>query len=147
MRPVSDLEVRGSVTNTGESMLVQANVRVCLETTCSRCLQPAETVIDATIEERFRREGEPRVESAESGEDDEADVSYYRGDRIDVGEVVREHVALHLPMKPVCREDCLGLCPQCGANRNETPCDCRDDDIDPRLAALKSLIDKQSTAE
>lgn len=148
VRAVSDLEVRGEVTNTGESMLVRADVRGRFAMTCSRCLQTAETVVDMTVRERFRREEEPRDESEEAElDEEEADVSYYRGERIDLGEVVREHVALQLPMKPVCREDCRGLCPQCGANWNEEKCDCRQDDVDPRLAVLKSLLADQSPSE
>ena len=82
-----------------------------------------------------------------AGDEQDDDVSYYLGDRIDLGEVVREHVALQLPMKPVCRDDCRGLCPQCGANWNEGTCDCRPDDMDPRLAVLRSWKAEESTSE
>lgn len=148
VRALSDLEVRGEVTNTGESMLVRAEVRGTFETTCSRCLQAAETIVETTLRERFQRQEATDADDAElSLDDDQDDVSFYRGDRIDLGEVVREHVALQLPMKPVCRDDCLGLCPQCGTNLNEDTCDCRHDDVDPRLAVLRAWKGDQSTSE
>lgn len=147
VRAASDVEVRGSVTNAGESMLVRAAVRGLFEATCSRCLQPARVPVEAALEERFRREDVPYVPEDSGSAEDDAEVNYYRGERIDLGDVVREHVALHLPMKPVCRDDCQGLCPRCGANRNETPCQCRIDDVDPRLAALQAWLERQSPAE
>jgi len=149
VRALADLEVRGEVTNTGESMLVRAEVRGRFATTCSRCLQEAETAVDFTIRERFRRHDGQRSDAQDplAGDEQDDDVSYYLGDRIDLGEVVREHVALQLPMKPVCRDDCRGLCPQCGANWNEGTCDCRPDDVDPRLAVLRSWKAEESTSE
>ncbi len=61
---------------------------------------------------------------------------------LDLNELLREQFYLALPMKPLCREGCLGLCPQCGADRNTTSCDCRTDWQDPRFAALKTLVDQ-----
>ena len=71
-------------------------------------------------------------------------VGYYDGDRLDLGEVVREQVLLALPLKPLCREDCRGLCPRCGQNRNLGPCGCPppEEPGDPRLEPLRKLVDK-----
>ena len=60
-------------------------------------------------------------------------------DCIDLDQVVRDAVVLELPPAPLCRDDCRGLCPICGADRNDTDCDCVEDDDDPRWAALRSL--------
>jgi uncharacterized protein len=59
--------------------------------------------------------------------------------------MVREQLFLTIPMKRLCREDCGGLCPSCGANRNLTPCECTAEDLDPRLAPLKDLFGKGSS--
>ena len=59
---------------------------------------------------------------------------------IDLGEVMREQFFLALPMKPLCRPECKGLCPICGANRNRQECGCREEWVDPRLAGLKNLL-------
>ena len=57
-------------------------------------------------------------------EDDDVAITFYRDDQIDLNELLREQFYLALPMKPLCSEDCQGICPQCGTNRNTAPCDC-----------------------
>ena len=74
----------------------------------------------------------------EVGEDD-LGVSYYKDDAVDLSEIVREQFYLALPMKPLCREDCKGLCPVCGKNRNREACTCQSEWVDPRLEPLKNL--------
>jgi len=72
--------------------------------------------------------------------EDDLDTSVYRDDQIDVNEVLREQFYLVLPMKPLCREDCAGLCPQCGTNLNGGACGCEPPVEDPRLAPLRKLM-------
>ena len=70
---------------------------------------------------------------------DELDIGFYRNDELDLSGVVSEQVVLEIPMKPVCREGCRGLCPQCGADLNEANCGCDHTVSDPRFAALAEL--------
>jgi uncharacterized protein len=70
---------------------------------------------------------------------DDLEFSLYEGDDVDLTPLVREQVLLALTDPPLCREDCRGLCPQCGANLNEKACDCRTEKLDPRFAALRAL--------
>ena len=79
----------------------------------------------------------------EEAELDEADLEtdYYPGEGLDLRPLLAEQVLLDLPMKPLCGEDCRGLCAQCGANRNLEDCDC-EPPPDPRLAALGELRDR-----
>jgi uncharacterized protein len=70
---------------------------------------------------------------------EELAVSFYRDDRIDLSQMIVEQIVLALPMKPLCRPDCKGLCPHCGVNRNVESCACAPEDIDPRWEALKTL--------
>ena len=70
---------------------------------------------------------------------DELSASFYSGETIDVSALVHEQMLLAFPLPPVCREDCKGLCPQCGVNRNVETCKCRSEWTDPRLARLSSL--------
>lgn len=136
------VHVQGSVTNTGYSMLVRGRAEADVRLQCSRCLHTVDTRVEAQIEERYRRAGaEVDVGDDPLAEDD--DVGYYERDRIDVGEVVRENFALQIPMKPVCDDDCRGLCPQCGINLNVDSCSCRQDDTDPRLAVLREWKARQ----
>ena len=59
---------------------------------------------------------------------------------VDLTEPVRQSVLLEIPMKPLCRPDCAGLCPHCGKNRNEGPCDCQEEPADPRLSVLADWL-------
>jgi uncharacterized protein len=72
-------------------------------------------------------------------ERDELAVSFYRDGRIDLSHMVVEQIVLALPMKPLCKPDCRGLCALCGANRNLESCDCAPEESDPRWAPLKTL--------
>ncbi|GIW41224.1 MAG: hypothetical protein KatS3mg076_1801 [Candidatus Binatia bacterium] len=70
---------------------------------------------------------------------DDVELAHYHGDEIDLSPLLREEVLLALPIRPLCREDCLGLCPHCGANRNEGRCACVEEKRDVRWAALWGL--------
>ena len=96
---------------------------------CRRCLGEAAGTLTAEVRELF----EPAS--------DEEETYLLRGDQIDVEPLVRDAVLLELPLAPLCREDCAGLCPVCGANRNEGDCGHQADDRDPRWAALDQLKD------
>jgi uncharacterized protein len=79
------------------------------------------------------------TEDVELGADDAA-ATFYKDDAIDLADLLREQFYLALPMKPLCRQDCRGLCPQCGTNLNTDTCQCQVRWEDPRLAGLKALI-------
>jgi uncharacterized protein len=85
--------------------------------------------------------GEPEREI----QDDDLSTVYYRGAAIDLGDLLREQFYLALPMKPLHDEGCKGLCPQCGTNLNREACECRPTWEDPRMAALKALINDKKT--
>ena len=72
-------------------------------------------------------------------EEDDLTTAFYENDAIDLGQLMREQVYLSLPMKPLCRDDCRGLCPVCGTNLNLSVCHCAREWDDPRFAALKAL--------
>src|ERR671919_630513 len=82
-------------------------------------------------------------EESEVREED-LETSFYRNEQIDLNELLREQFYLALPMKPLCRDECKGLCPQCGTNLNTGTCDCGPGWEDPRLAALKQLKSRES---
>ena len=75
-------------------------------------------------------------------EDDDLTTAYYSDGLLDIGELLREQFQLALPMKPLCSDACRGLCAQCGANLNRTECECAPAWEDPRLAPLKSLLNR-----
>ena len=72
-------------------------------------------------------------------EEDDLTTAFYENEEIDLGHLMREQFCLSLPMKPLCQQDCRGLCPVCGTNLNRSGCDCKREWEDPRLAALRKL--------
>ena len=73
---------------------------------------------------------------------DDLDVGFYWGDKLDLNEVILEQVLIDVPMNPICKDDCMGLCEKCGADHNFGGCTCLEDKGDPRLEALKELKDR-----
>jgi DUF177 domain-containing protein len=114
-------------------------VRTTLELPCSRCAEPFKSPVDATFDLRYLPRSHNVGEGEREVEEDDLSTSFYEDEKIDLGQLMHEQFYLSLPMKPLCREACRGLCPQCGANLNRGTCDCRRDWEDPRLAALKAL--------
>jgi len=102
--------------------------------TCARCLES----YPFTLREPFTFVLKPQGHNDGGQELDAEDLSlsFYTGDEVDLAPLVREAIILALPTRPLCKEDCRGLCPHCGANRNLGDCGCRDQWIDPRLEAL-----------
>jgi len=70
---------------------------------------------------------------------DDVNMSFYEGDQIDVSDLVHEQIILSLPMKNICKDECAGICQHCGKDLNEGPCECKDDNVDPRWAALADM--------
>jgi uncharacterized protein len=113
--------------------------RTELELVCSRCLEPFRMPFDGQFDLRYLPASELAHEDEREVGEDDLDTSYYRDDQIDLNELLREQFYLALPMKPLCREQCAGLCPQCGTNLNTGRCQCTPGWVDPRLAPLGTL--------
>lgn len=121
----------GEVAVTGE-------YRATARLTCSRCLEPLVAEIDPEVDVHLIPPPSSRHEEVELGPDD-LELDFYQADTLDVAGLLRSETLLALPMKPLCRPDCRGLCPSCGANRNLTACGCAPPATDPRLAPLEAL--------
>ena len=76
--------------------------------------------------------------------DEDLDTAYYRDHVLDLADMLREQFYLALPMRPLCRPDCQGLCPSCGIDRNVDTCQCQTDWVDPRLSGLKALVTRKT---
>ena len=143
-RIVEPVQLEFDIQKDKEKFRLVGAARTKLELTCSRCLEPFQLPVDGLFDLRFL----PASELAEGDEhevqDDDLDTSYYRDDQIDLNELLREQFYLALPMKPLCRDECKGLCPQCGTNWNTGTCTCTTEWEDPRLAALKGLVGGES---
>jgi uncharacterized protein len=119
---------------------VTGRVDTRLELECGRCLEPFEIPVSSTFELRYVPQAANTGEAEREIDEDDLTTAYYRDNTLDLGELMREQLQLALPMKPLCDEACKGLCPECGTNLNKTTCGCTPKWEDPRLAALKGLL-------
>ena len=135
-----------ALTNAGEGILASGILRAHVKGTCDRCLEDAEFDVSAEVDEYYLFEEPEHVE----GEDDDVEFSLVSEDHtIDLSDAFLSALVMETPFVVLCREDCKGLCPVCGANLNEGPCACsaQPDDGLPRMsdgrvspfAALKDL--------
>ena len=125
----------------GDVYRVTGRVDTRLELECSRCLESFEIPVESTFELRYVPQDQNTGEGEREIDEDDLTTAYYRDQTIDLGALMAEQFQLALPMKPLCSEDCKGLCPECGGNLNKTTCDCTPKWEDPRLSALKGLLD------
>ena len=110
-----------------------------LELPCSRCLEPLRLPVAAQFDLRYLPVTKAAADTEREVGEDDLGTSYYTNDEIDLNELLREQFYLALPMKPLCRDDCAGLCSLCGTNLNTGTCQCTSQWEDPRLAPLKEL--------
>lgn len=120
--------------------LVEGTSKFTADLTCSRCLEPYPFANSSAFHLRFR----PRLEVTQENEEveiasEDLDVEFYLDRSISVRDLAAEQVQLAIPMKPLCEENCLGLCPDCGANRNRDRCQCESPVADDRLGALAGI--------
>jgi uncharacterized protein len=130
VRPAPEgLRFQGRVEPTGEDFLVRGKLAGAVVTSCGRCLEEAKLALDVDVSVLFVEREESK--GAESEEDEEPaldapDVMTYEDGIIDLGAELREEILLAIPTQVLCREECKGLCPVCGGNRNQVPCQCEE---------------------
>lgn len=118
---------------------VRGHLRMTMAMPCDRCLEPASYPIDSDFDLFYRpADTAPKTDEVEIG-DGEDEIAFYEGDGFELEEALREFVLLAMPMQRLCRRDCKGICPNCGQNRNEIACNCREHLTDNRWAALKQI--------
>lgn len=123
----------------GEKVEVSGSVSTAVELTCSRCLQKFRFAVEARHELRYLPSREREEEENVRLKRDELSVIYYTDPVINLYEDIRQTVHLVIPFKPVCSDDCRGLCPSCGADLNKAGCGCGSSGENPQFAKLKQL--------
>jgi uncharacterized protein len=133
------IEVRVEKGNSPGEYLAEGEVIFTADLICSRCVDPYPFANRSPFHLRFapRPEGpaEETVE-VEIASEDELDTGFYVGRSIPLRELATEQIQLTIPMKPLCEDRCLGLCPHCGKNRNRESCPCQTSVVDERWGAL-----------
>mgnify|MGYP001544492422 FL=1 len=121
---------------------VEGKLQTLVGLTCSRCLAEFEDALASRFHVTFTRQlpevDDPAAEAHELTAE-EMGLVLFKGDEIDLRDTLQEQVILALPMQPICRPDCHGLCARCGANLNQGDCGCSAETVDPRLAVLRHL--------
>ena len=133
-----DLDLRLEAVMDG--VLVTGTATADLEGECARCLEPIEDDVTVDFQELY-------LYDPADGDDEDDDVSRLEGDLLDLEPVLRDAVVLALPFQPLCRDDCPGLCAECGARLADDPDHRHDDAVDPRWSALADLAAPQAQTE
>ena len=137
----SPVKVVGKINNNNKGMYINIDVGLTVVENCSRCLDEVEIPLEYNIQGFI-------VNKDNYIEDDYEDVDAFvieNKDEVDLIDIIGQTIDFNIPHKVLCREDCKGLCPECGANLNKQDCGCsekinNEDDIDPRFAKLKELL-------
>ncbi len=141
IRQMDTLLANGSVElleHTEGDIRVTGHVSTRMETDCDRCLEKAEFPVDSDFDLYYHPAGEGLDEEVEI-DGQQLEAGFYENDKIDLNDVLREHVLLSLPMQKICQEACKGICPGCGQNRNLVECDCHLKTGDDRWRALQNM--------
>jgi uncharacterized protein len=109
---------------------------------CARCIEPVLRDVSSSFDLLYRPQGtEVRPDEASISEA-ETEIGFYQGNGLLLEDVIKEQLLLAVPLRVVCQEECKGLCPQCGRNRNFESCHCSNQSSDPRWAALEDIKNK-----
>lgn len=128
-----------TLTNAASRILVRGDMVGNVVIECARCAEPFSAPVHAEIDEEFLPADSPEVAEEEASPWSDLNVYTDEDREIDLTEVLRQNAIAALPIQALCREDCRGLCPICGENRNSVDCNCKTTDIDPRLQPLIDL--------
>ena len=138
-RLASDVEISGTALKTAGGVGLTGRLTGTVEIDCDRCLEPVDVPIDIELDLEFAPKQQLGSDANLELRPDDLKLDAIEGGELDLAEIAREQVLLDLPQQYFCREDCKGLCEKCATNLNLKDCDCEDDEIDPRWAALKNL--------
>ena len=139
VRVTQPAEVKGNVNQAGHEVFVSGHVETRAQLECDRCLQLVELPVSADFALEYITGSDYESSSAAVLSEEELAVSVFDGESIDVDEIVKEQILLAVPARTLCREECKGICPECGTDLNARQCNCADEEVDPRWAALQSF--------
>jgi len=135
----SHVEGRVSLVRTDRGILARGTLRTEIAVTCSRCLRSCTLALKLAVEEEYYPTKDVLTGAPLSLPDQAGCFTLDDHHILDLTEAIRQYAVLATPMKPLCQENCAGLCPTCGHNLNLGPCDCPQQEIDPRWSGLRKL--------
>ena len=138
-RQVEPLEVQATAEAIEGQIRISGELHTKLELVCARCLEPVTEEVSREFDLFYRPMKSMTDEEEARLKLDDTEIAFFEGDGLFLADVLAEQVLLALPMKVICRGDCRGLCPYCGANLNTDECRCESHATDSRLAPLARL--------
>jgi len=127
----------------GDLVEIDGDFETSVRLPCSRCLQPFETPLKSSFALTYMQQATDVMEDTEPQEvqlsAEDMGVVYFQDEKINLRDAIQEQVVMEFPLRPLCKLDCKGLCPKCGADLNEVPCDCEQRPSPGKFAALKNL--------
>ena len=138
----ADVELDLNLRRLAGEVLIRGGAKTNLPLECSRCLKGFLRKLDIRLDLAYSRDSDDLVEGHELTAK-EVDAGTFAGDELDLCEIVAEQLVLSVPMKPLCSDECKGICPKCGADLNEKDCGCETGSIDPRFQVLKEYLKKK----
>ena len=130
------------ISTLGKMVFAEGSVKVSATLTCSRCLKDYSYPMDLTFSEEYTPAGVSDEEKEYELDEAELNQDFYSDEQIDITELITEQMLLAVPMKPLCGSECRGICPACGKDLSKGDCNCKTDEIDPRLSPLEKLKEK-----
>ena len=138
-RQVEPLEVRATAELVDSQIRVSGTLHTQLELGCARCLESVTEEVSRDFDLYYRAVASIAREEEVHLKLDDTEIGFFQGEGLFLADILAEQVILALPMKVICRSDCRGVCPHCGANLNSEQCRCETRAADPRLAPLARL--------
>ncbi len=139
VRLIAPVEIDGIVWREGNEIGLHGELSAEVETSCGRCLKPVRLPINGKFKERFVSSVNWRSEEQHELKTEDLNLAVFNGETLDIDELVREQILLEVPGHVLCREDCQGLCPICGVDKNLESCRCEEKRVDSRWQKLKEL--------
>lgn len=139
VRLVEPAEIQGRIRRIGTEVELRGKLHARLEAACGRCLKPVEVPISTGFTERFVRAVSWAADEQHELQEEDLNLAVFDGEGIELDDLVREEILLAVPANVLCREDCQGLCPICGIDRNLGHCQCETNEADSRWQKLKEL--------
>ena len=135
--------VTGRIQLSDSKVTIRAEATAELQVECDRCLKPLSIPVSTTFEVEYVTPDIYKAGQAAELLDEDLSLSVFDGEVIDIDELVREQLLLVLPVQILCQDECKGLCPECGGDRNLADCKCQEVEIDPRWAGLKEIVNRE----
>ena len=150
LRQIGPLDWSATAERAGAEIRITGSLATTLETSCSRCLEPAQSKVSKAFDLFFRERDEAMFDEDDEIELEEKDTrtAFFTGAKLAIADILREQILLALPMKALCKVDCQGLCPVCGTNLNNSRCGCSQEEFSPHMDTLleiKQRLEKRSS--